>query len=126
VTRPLRIGLCASLQHRQSPDAALGRLIRPLQHAIAKELRAELYVVGRTHDALAATGMLAGYAGVRDPLAEIQQATAAAEVITRRLGGLRGRETGLREGLSLNGLVRRMAKLIESAAGRGKCGCHPR
>ena len=64
MTRPLRIGLCASLQHRQSPDAALGRLIRPLQHAIAKELRAELYVVGRTHDALAATGMLAGYAGV--------------------------------------------------------------
>jgi methylglyoxal synthase len=64
VTRPLRLGLVASLQHRQSPDAALARLIRPLEHAIAHELRAELFVVGRTHAALASAGLLAGYPGL--------------------------------------------------------------
>jgi len=60
----MRLGLVASLAHRQSPDAALGRLIRPLEHAIVEELRAELLVVGRTYDALAASGLLAGYAGM--------------------------------------------------------------
>lgn len=64
MTRPLRLGLVASLQHRHSPDAALARLIRPLEHAIAHELRAELFVVGRTHAALAAAGLLAGYPGL--------------------------------------------------------------
>jgi len=64
VTRPLRIGLVASLQHRQSPDAALARLIRPLEHAIAHELRAELFVVGRTHAAMTGAGLLAGYPGL--------------------------------------------------------------
>ena len=64
MTRPLRIGLVASLVHRRSPDAALAQLVGPLQHAIVEELRAELFVVGRTHDALAAAGLLGGYAGV--------------------------------------------------------------
>ena len=64
MTRPLRIGLVASLVHRQSPDAALAQLIRPRQRTIVDELRAELFVVGRTHDALGAAGLLAGYPGL--------------------------------------------------------------
>ncbi len=63
--RPPRIGLVASLVHREGPDAALARLVRPLEHAIAVELRAELVVVGRTHAALDANGLLAGYPNVR-------------------------------------------------------------
>jgi len=59
----------------------------------------------------------AGYRGVREPLTEIQQATSAAEQITRRLAGFSGRETGRRESMSLNGLVRRMAKPIEAVSG---------
>ena len=58
-----------------------------------------------------------GYTAVCDPLAEIQQAAAAAGAITRRLSGFSGKDAGRREGLSLNGLVRRMSKLIETVAG---------
>lgn len=63
--RPPRIGLVASLVHREGPDAALARLVRPLERAIADELRAELVVVGRTRAALEASGLLAGYPRVR-------------------------------------------------------------
>jgi methylglyoxal synthase len=64
MTRPLRIGLVASRMHREGADATLARLIRPLEAAIVRELRAGIFVVGRTHAALAANGLLAGYPGV--------------------------------------------------------------
>jgi len=63
MTRPLRIGLVASRLHREG-GATLERLLRPLEHAIAHELRAELFVVGRTFAAIEDADLLAGYAGV--------------------------------------------------------------
>ena len=63
--KPMRIGLVASHIHREGPDAALARLLRPLEHAVVSELRAELVVVGRTCAALEAAGLLAGYPGIR-------------------------------------------------------------
>ena len=62
--RPLRIGLVASRLHREGGGATLERLLRPLEHAIARELRAELFVVGRTFAAIEDAGLLAGYAGL--------------------------------------------------------------
>jgi two-component system cell cycle sensor histidine kinase/response regulator CckA len=59
----------------------------------------------------------ADYAPVRQPLEEIQQAAAAADQITRRLAGLSAQPPGHPEVLSLNGILRRMSKLIESIAG---------
>lgn len=63
-SRPRRIGLAASRVHRDAPDSALARLVRPLQNAIAHELGLELFVLGRTHDALAAAGLLTGFPGL--------------------------------------------------------------
>lgn len=60
----LRIGLVASRIHREGHDATLARLVRPLERAIVDELRAELHVVGRTHAALEAAGLLRGYPGL--------------------------------------------------------------
>jgi CheY-like chemotaxis protein len=59
----------------------------------------------------------AGYAPVRQPLEEIQQAAAAADQITRRLAGLGASQPGHPETLSLHGVLRRMARLIHSVAG---------
>ncbi len=99
-------------QLRQAHDVdAAGRLAA----SVAAEFTNLLAIIRGQTEQL--ERQFAGYTGVREPLAEIQQATAAAEAITRRLTGFGGPKTGTREGLSLNGLVRRMSKLIESAAG---------
>ena len=58
---PLRIGLAASALHRSAPNGALFRLLGPLERSIREELRAELFVLGQTYDALAADGVLADY-----------------------------------------------------------------
>ena len=58
---PLRIGLAASALHRAAPNGALFRLLGPLERSIREELRAELFVLGQTYDALAAYGVLADY-----------------------------------------------------------------
>src|SRR5438132_3077800 len=58
---PLRIGLAASALHRAAPNGALFRLLGPLERSIREELRAELFVLGQTYDALAADGVLADY-----------------------------------------------------------------
>jgi methylglyoxal synthase len=73
--RTPRIGLVASRLHRTGPDAALFRLLRPLQDAIAGTLRPEIFAVGQTFDAIAAEGILRGYAGLH-------------RLPTRRDGGL--------------------------------------
>src|SRR6266540_1513870 len=58
---PLRIGLAASALHRAAPNGALFRLLGPLEQSIREELRAELFVLGTTYDALVADGVLADY-----------------------------------------------------------------
>lgn len=58
---PPRIGIAASARHRAAPDGALFRLLGPLERTIREELRAELFVLGQTADALAAANVLAGY-----------------------------------------------------------------
>jgi hypothetical protein len=58
---PLRIGLAASVLHRAAPNGALFRLLGPLEQSIREELRAELFVLGQTYDALVADGVLADY-----------------------------------------------------------------
>lgn len=64
MTRPRRIGLAASALHREGRDASLARLVRRHERAIRHELGIELFVVGRTHAALRAQGLLEGYAGL--------------------------------------------------------------
>jgi methylglyoxal synthase len=59
--RRLRIGLVASPLHRSGPNAALFRLLRPLESAIRNELQPDLRVVGQTCDALADGGVLRDY-----------------------------------------------------------------
>jgi two-component system, cell cycle sensor histidine kinase and response regulator CckA len=54
---------------------------------------------------------------LRKPLEEIKQAVVAAEQINRRLAGFRTNAAHHREALTLNGIVRRMTRLIESVAG---------
>jgi methylglyoxal synthase len=58
---PLRIGLAASALHRSAPNGALLRLLGPLERSIREELRAELFVLGQTYDALASARVLADY-----------------------------------------------------------------
>ncbi len=58
------------------------------------------------------------YASARSKLEEIQQASVAADQITRRLAALGTRQMCQPELFSLNGLLRRMARLIEAAAGQ--------
>jgi methylglyoxal synthase len=62
---PLRIGLAASALHRSAPDGALLRLLGPLERSIREELRAELFVLGKTYDALASARVLADYPRLR-------------------------------------------------------------
>jgi signal transduction histidine kinase len=61
----------------------------------------------------------ADYSPARQSAEEIQQAAAAAEKITRRLAGFGKRQPGRPEVLSPNGVLRRMAKLLETVAGAG-------
>jgi len=68
----------------------------------------------------------AEYSPVRRALEEIQQAASAADQITRRLAGFGTRQVGHPEVLSLNAMLRRMSKLIESVAGdRIEIAIHP-
>lgn len=58
------------------------------------------------------------YSPARQSIEEIQESAAAAEALTRRLTRFGTRQsTGQPEFLSLNGMLRRMSKLIESVAG---------
>lgn len=54
------MGLAANRLHHQTEDAALFALLRACEAGI-RELRLGLHAVGRTHDAIAAAGMLRGY-----------------------------------------------------------------
>ena len=60
----MRLGLAANRLHHATEDAALFRWLRASQAGI-RELDLELHAVGRTHDAIAAAGMLAGHAGLK-------------------------------------------------------------
>jgi methylglyoxal synthase len=62
--RRLRMGLVANSLHYTGIDAALFRWLRACESGI-RDLRLGLHAVGRTHDAIVAEGMLAGYAGLR-------------------------------------------------------------
>jgi CheY-like chemotaxis protein len=58
------------------------------------------------------------YSPARQSIEEIQESAAAAEALTRRLARFGTRQpTGQPEIVSLNGMLRRMSKLIESVAG---------
>ena len=59
----------------------------------------------------------ADYSPVHAALEEIQQATAAADKIVRSLADLSARRPGHLQVLSLNGILRRMFKFIQSVAG---------
>lgn len=60
----MRLGLAANRLHHANEDAALFRWLRACETGI-RELDIELHAVGRTHDAIAAAGMLAGHAGLK-------------------------------------------------------------
>ena len=62
--RPYRIGLAANRAHLQSADSALVRLLQGARTAIETHLKPELIVIGRTLDAIAAHGLLNGYAHI--------------------------------------------------------------
>ncbi len=59
-------------------------------------------------------GRFTGQSAVRQSLEEIQHATLQAEEMTRRLSGLGTRQVGRPEPLSLNTLIRKMQKSLES------------
>ena len=54
----MRLGLAANRLHHHNEDAALFRWLRACESGI-RELKLGLHAVGRTHDAIAAAGMLA-------------------------------------------------------------------
>lgn len=56
----MRLGLAANRLHHHTDDAALFRFLRASEAGI-RELKLGLHAVGRTHDAIAAAGMLRGY-----------------------------------------------------------------
>jgi methylglyoxal synthase len=60
----MRLGLAANRLHHATEDAALFRWLRASGPGI-RELGIELHAVGRTHDAIAAAGMLGGHAGLK-------------------------------------------------------------
>ena len=60
----MRLGLAANRLHHHTEDAALFRWLRASESGI-RELQLGLHAVGRTHDAIAAAGMLRGYDGLR-------------------------------------------------------------
>jgi two-component system, cell cycle sensor histidine kinase and response regulator CckA len=67
------------------------------------------------------TGLLArqlgDYSPAQNALAEIREAAIAAEQVTEKLAGLGARQVAQHETLSLNAILRRMSKSIETAAG---------
>ncbi|KAF1694189.1 methylglyoxal synthase [Pseudoxanthomonas koreensis] len=60
----MRLGLAANRLHHATADAALFRWLRASGAGI-RELGIELHAVGRTHDAIAAAGLLDGHAGLK-------------------------------------------------------------
>ncbi len=60
----MRMGLAANRLHHAEPTAALFRWLHA-SGAGLRELGVELHAVGRTHDAIAASGLLAGYPGLQ-------------------------------------------------------------
>jgi methylglyoxal synthase len=56
----MRLGLAANRLHHHTEDAALFRWLRACEPGI-RELQLGLHAVGRTHDAIAAAGMLRGF-----------------------------------------------------------------
>ena len=60
----MRLGLAANRLHHHTEDAALFRWLRACEPGI-RDLRLALHAVGRTHDAIAAAGMLRGYDGLK-------------------------------------------------------------
>ena len=59
----MRIGLAANRLHHHDARAALFRWLRVSEPGL-RELGVELHAVGRTHDAIAASGLLAAYPGL--------------------------------------------------------------
>ena len=59
----MRMGLAANRLHHAEPTAALFRWLHA-SGAGLRELGVELHAVGRTHDAIAASGLLAAYPGL--------------------------------------------------------------
>jgi len=60
----MRLGLAANRLHHHGKDAALFRWLRACENGI-RELDLGLHAVGRTYDAIAGVGLLAGHAGLR-------------------------------------------------------------
>ncbi|MDE2306727.1 MAG: methylglyoxal synthase [Xanthomonadaceae bacterium] len=60
----MRLGLAANQLHHSHDDAALFRWLRACEAGI-RELDLGLHAVGRTHDAVARAGCLAGHPGLR-------------------------------------------------------------
>ena len=60
----MRPGLAANRLHHHTEDAALFRWLRACEPGI-RDLQLALHAVGRTHDAIAAAGMLRGYDGLK-------------------------------------------------------------
>ena len=60
----MRLGLAANKLHHANEDAALFRWLRACETGI-RELDLGLHAVGRTHDAIAAAGMLRGHAPLK-------------------------------------------------------------
>lgn len=63
------------------------------------------------------TRQLGDYSPAQAALAEIREAAIAAEQVTEKLAGLGARQVAQSEIVSLNAILRRMAKLIETAVG---------
>ena len=57
------LGFAANRLHHQTEDGAVFALLRACESGI-RELQLGLHVVGRTHDAIVAAGMLSGYKGL--------------------------------------------------------------
>lgn len=60
----MRLGLAANRLHHTGKDAGLFRWLHACETGI-RELGLQLHAVGRTHDAIAGAGLLAGYAGLK-------------------------------------------------------------
>jgi len=61
---------------------------------------------------------LGGYSPAQSALQEIREAAIAAEQVTENLAGLGTRQAAQREIVSLNAVLRRMSRMIETIAGR--------
>lgn len=99
------------LRQAQKVDAA-GRLAA----RVSNEYSSLLAVIRNQSDHL--LQHLGEYSPTRQSIEEIQESAAAAEALTRRLTRFGTRQAAQQpEVLSLNGMLRRMSKLIESVAG---------